>query len=64
MADPLDDDAARALAFALDKPVIRQVALPADIEAAFERLYGTTGQSVSTDLAPTKDEARDTDWNG
>jgi general secretion pathway protein E len=40
MADPLDDAAAQALEFALDKPVRRRVAVPADIEMAYERLYG------------------------
>jgi general secretion pathway protein E len=61
MADPLDDTAARVLAFALDKPIIRRIALPADIEAAFERLYGTDPQATPTDLTATVDEDRDTD---
>src|ERR1051326_1515337 len=40
MADPLDEFAAEALAFAAEKPVLRCVAYPADINAAYERLYG------------------------
>jgi general secretion pathway protein E len=40
MADPLDDESAEALQFALGKAVVRRVALPSDIEAAYERLYG------------------------
>jgi len=40
MADPLDDRPASALAFALEKRVERRAAVPADIEAAFARLYG------------------------
>jgi general secretion pathway protein E len=41
MVDPLNDYAAEAARFASGKPVHRRVALPADFEAAFERLYGT-----------------------
>src|SRR5215472_16687728 len=40
MADPLDEGTVRALEFALDKRVERRAGLPADIEAAYERLYG------------------------
>lgn len=39
MADPFDDFAVTALSYAVGKPVIRRVAYPADIEAAYERLY-------------------------
>ena len=64
MADPLDDRAARALEFALDKPVRRRVAVPADIEAAFERLYGE-GRSaidrISEAAGEREDDDRDTD---
>jgi general secretion pathway protein E len=64
MADPLDDRAARALEFALDKPIHRRVALPVDIEAAFERLYGE-GRSVidriSNAAGEREDEDRDAD---
>jgi general secretion pathway protein E len=64
MADPLDDGAARALEFALDKEVRRRVALPADIESAYERLYGE-GRSaidrISDAAGEREDEDRDTD---
>ena len=64
MADPLDDGAARALEFALDKEVRRRVALPADIEAAYERLYGE-GRSaidrISDAAGEREDEDRDAD---
>ncbi len=62
MADPLDDTAADALAFALDKRIERRVGLPADIEAAIQRLYSQP--AASTDLSgdgDRPDEARDTD---
>jgi len=64
MADPLDDVAAGALAFALEKPVVRHVALPTDIEAAWERLYGEgrTSPGVAADaLIERDDEDRDAD---
>ncbi len=60
MADPLDDTAARALAFAFDKPVLRRVALPADIEAACERLYGE-GRSSAERLGEAAGERDDDD---
>ncbi len=64
MADPFDDEAARALEFALDKEVRRRVALPADIEAAYERLYGE-GRSaidrISDAAGEREDEDRDAD---
>ncbi|SME93837.1 Type II secretion system (T2SS), protein E, N-terminal domain [Tistlia consotensis] len=40
MADPLDDAAAEAVAYALGRPVLRRVAVAGDIERALERLYG------------------------
>lgn len=40
LADPLNDYAAEAVAFAAEKPVKRFVAYPADFEAAYDRLYG------------------------
>jgi general secretion pathway protein E len=64
MADPLDDAAARALEFALDKEVHRRVALPADIEAAYERLYGEGRSAIDRiyDAAGEReDEDRDAD---
>jgi general secretion pathway protein E len=62
MADPLDDQAARAIEFALEKPVVRRVGLPADIEAAIHRLYSPVAPSVETADADNRpDEARDAD---
>jgi general secretion pathway protein E len=40
MVYPRDDYAADAVRFAVGKAVIRRVALPNDLEAAFERLFG------------------------
>lgn len=74
MVDPLNDYAAEAARFAAGKPILRRVALPADFEAAFARLYGTgrseihqiaqeTGdraeESVSEDVDRIKDSASD-----
>jgi len=50
MADPLDDAAAAAVRFAAGKPVLRHVAYPGDIDAAFERLYGE-GKSVISEIS-------------
>ncbi|MEJ1968860.1 MAG: ATPase, T2SS/T4P/T4SS family [Rhizomicrobium sp.] len=41
MVDPLNDYAAEAARFAAGKPILRCVALPADFDAAFERLHGS-----------------------
>ena len=60
MADPLDERAARALEFALDKPVRRRAAAPADIEAAFERLYGE-GRSAIEHIYEAAGERPDED---
>jgi general secretion pathway protein E len=64
MADPLDDAAVRALAFALDKEICRRAALPADIETAYERLYGEGRPAIDRiyDAAGDReDEDRDAD---
>jgi general secretion pathway protein E len=63
MADPLDDVAVRALAFATEKTVVRRVALPTDVEAAYERLYrDAAGQGTALpDLVDRADEDRDAD---
>jgi len=45
MADPLDADALEAMALTVKKPVLRRVALPSDLEAAWERLYGASSSS-------------------
>ena len=60
MADPLDDDATAAVAFACGRPIRRRVGLPSDIETAFQRLYGEAGpQTSAADDRP--DEDRDAD---
>ena len=56
MADPLDAAAIEALNFALKKPILRRVALAADIDAAYERLYGGNGGTGSADTKLTRDE--------
>jgi general secretion pathway protein E len=63
MADPLDDAAVRALEFALDRPVLRRAALPTDIEAAYDRLYGDPAAAGAgfIELAERADEDRDAD---
>jgi general secretion pathway protein E len=64
MADPLDNGAVRALEFAFEKEVRCRVALPADIEAAFERLYGEGRPAIDRiyDAAGEReDEGRDAD---
>ncbi|HEU0154956.1 MAG TPA: ATPase, T2SS/T4P/T4SS family, partial [Stellaceae bacterium] len=64
MADPLDDKAVRALEFALGKKIRRRVALPADIEAAYERLYGdgrSAIEGIYDAAGEREDEDRDAD---
>ncbi|MEE8559850.1 MAG: ATPase, T2SS/T4P/T4SS family, partial [Alphaproteobacteria bacterium] len=46
MADPLDSYAIDAMRLSAGKPVLVRVGVPADIEAAFERLYGSGGTSI------------------
>lgn len=46
MADPLDAQAVEAVMLAVRQPVLRRVALPSDLEAAWERLYGEGRSSV------------------
>jgi general secretion pathway protein E len=64
MADPLDDRTPRALEFALGKPVERRAAVPADVEAAYERLYGDGSVAIETlddQTEQREDEDRDAD---
>jgi general secretion pathway protein E len=62
MADPLDDEAAAAVAFALEKPVVRRVGLPSDIDSAIERLYGAAAPLADTGaIDDRQDEDRDAD---
>ncbi|MEE9139280.1 MAG: type II secretion system ATPase GspE [Alphaproteobacteria bacterium] len=46
MADPLDSYAIDAIRLSAGKPVLPRVGVPADIEAAFERLYGSGGTAI------------------
>ena len=50
-ADPLDDQAARAVAFATGHRVRPHPAVPADLEAALDRLYAATPAAVA-DVVP------------
>jgi len=70
MANPLDSYAAHAVRFAVGKPILPQVALPADLEAAHERLYGDgksgihqisgeTGDHVGESIADDVDRLKD-----
>jgi general secretion pathway protein E len=47
MVDPLDADAADAISFSTGKSVLRRVSLPADFEAAYERIYGDGRSEIS-----------------
>jgi general secretion pathway protein E len=60
MVDPLNDYAAEAARFAAGKPILRKVALPAEFEAAFERLYGTGKSEIHRIALETSDRVEDT----
>src|SRR5690349_14014841 len=47
MADPLDKAAAHAVELAIGRRVIAAVAVPVELEAAMDRLYGTGRKGVS-----------------
>ncbi len=59
MANPLDTYAAQAVRFAVGKPVLPQVALPADLEAAHERLYGDGKSGIHQISGETGDHMGD-----
>jgi general secretion pathway protein E len=61
MADPLDSYAADAIRMIARKPVLRRVAVPADIEAAFSRLYDVNGNGVVEDTHELADESTQRD---
>ena len=46
MSDPLDSYAIKAIGMTAGKAVLPRVGLPADIEAAFERLYGSGASAI------------------
>lgn len=58
MADPLDGESVEILQFALQKPIDRRVALSADIDAAYQRLYAAPGDESSSSVAnaPVSDD--------
>ena len=60
MANPLDDWAADAMAHVAKRSVSRRVAAPADMEAAYERLYGD-GQSSIDEISGEAGEGFDDD---
>ena len=55
MANPLDGYVVQAVRFAVGKPVIPQVALPADLDAAHERLYGDGKSGIHEISGETND---------
>jgi general secretion pathway protein E len=66
MADPLDAFTRNAVAAALGHPVAAAVAIPIELEAAFDRLYAGTEESgdgaalldeVATDAEPAEEDA-------
>jgi general secretion pathway protein E len=64
MADPLDDRAAGAMAFVLQRPILRRAALPADIDAILDRLFTADAEagaaaSVDGDAAVSEDAEAD-----
>jgi general secretion pathway protein E len=64
MADPLDDRAVQALEFALDRHIERRAAVPAELDAAYERLYGEGRSPIDTideHAEQRGDEDRDAD---
>jgi general secretion pathway protein E len=66
MADPLDDRVADAMAFALNRPILRRAALPADIDAVLDSLFSANGAadvtaSADVDVAATEDAQTDLD---
>jgi general secretion pathway protein E len=60
MAYPLDTYAIEAVRFAVGKPVLRKVAVPSDLDAAFERLYGDGKSAIRQIVDNTKDRASET----
>jgi general secretion pathway protein E len=46
MADPLDGFTVQAVEIATQRAVLRRVAVPADVERAYERIYGRGGTAI------------------
>ena len=64
MANPADDATADAIAYALQRPVLRRVAPASEIERWFDRLYGTAAPAnpqppAAPDAAQDLDRLRD-----
>lgn len=57
LTNPLDDYTSNAIRFAIAKPLIRYVAYPADLEAAFLRLYGEDNLDKGRLLDAARDRA-------
>jgi len=57
MADPLDDSAREALAYACGRPVILHVGLPSEIEVAIKRLSGENGSALDSVVEETESDA-------
>ncbi len=60
MADPLDAYAIQGARLVAEKPVLPRVGVPADIEAAIERLYGGDGASIEQISEGAVDDSDDT----
>jgi general secretion pathway protein E len=64
MADPLDEYAIQAIRLRAKKAVLPRIGIPADIEAAFSRLYSSGGTAIGgivEGLAETTDESTQRD---
>ncbi|HEX3810896.1 MAG TPA: type II secretion system ATPase GspE [Rhizomicrobium sp.] len=59
VANPLDTYATDAVRFAVGKPLVLHVALPADLEAAHERLYGDGRSGIHQISEQSKDHVDD-----
>ena len=59
MTNPLDSYTTEAIIFAIGKPIIRYVAYPADLEAAFKRLYGEDNLQIGRLAEAARDRAGD-----
>ncbi len=60
MADPLDRDAIRSIGMLVGKPVSVRVAVPADLDRALDRLYGTARTKSGEPLKSSRSETETT----
>ena len=56
VADPFDDFLQKAVRLAVGLPIGLRIAIPADIERAFERLYGTSRMDVDRSASEAADD--------